>query len=835
MVGKMSLDGTWKIKGIDGRRGGVVPYCAAEIDERTFLDARVPGEVHLDLMRHGQIGEQREGMNALAARWVEEQFWIYRRTFNAPAEALSATAWLVFEGLDLVADVYLNGVKVGTHANTFRPCRIDVTGKLLAGENQLTVCLDSGLHYAGDLPAEEYDPRHADETLYKRMWQRKPQYQFGWDWNPRLVNVGIFLPCRLEWAESARIDQLTVYPDLAADHSSATLHVRAQVDNVTGAPLDATLRLTVTAPDGATLAASAAVTLPAGQAEQALAIDVDQPQLWWPRPHGDQPLYQVRCEVQVAGQVVDAMERRTGIRSIRINQDPHPVEGNYFILEVNGEPVFCKGGNWVPVDMIYADVTKERYQKLVDLAVAENFNTLRVWGGGLYLDHDMLDICDEAGILIWHDCIFACSQYPSGDAGFLREVRAEITHVVRELSPHPSLAVWCGNNEIEWGEWDWGYENARAHPDHALYHLEIPRIVHTEDPSRPYWPSSPYSPDAIHPNSTIIGDQHPWHVSLGVDDDNFWAYRGDDSRFPNEGGALGASAPATLRQFMPEDEQYYLSPSWEYHDNEMEQRAPGLMTERWFDTWFGLKPADLDLETYAFYSAVLQSEALLEYVNNFRRRMFSTASAIFWMYNDSWPVTHGWTTVDYYLRRKLAYHPVRRVFEPVNVIVAVEGEQVLVVGVNDTLAPWKGEVRYGLARFDGAQRSELTAAAELAPNSATLLATFALDEWKKAGYDQAIAYATLWQGGRLLRMNRQFMAPYKDIAWSEPHVTVRREGDEAVFESDVYAWGVCLDPDGILDVSDDLFDLLPGVAWRIPWPADRPLPSIERIANYRRG
>jgi len=830
MRGKITLDGEWLIKGTDGRRGSPESYCAATIDERTFTAAQVPGEIHLDLMRAGIIDDPRIGTNALRARWVEEQYWIYRRVFYAPDEAVSApAAWLVFEGLDLDADIYLNGELVGSHHNAFCPCRLNVTERLLPGANMLAVLLDAGLHGVGERSASEYLPGRNDSSLHKRMWLRKPQYQFAWDWNPRLVNVGIFRPARLEWGETLRLDQLSLYPVLSADHSSATIHVRAHIDNNSRVPVAAAIRVVVANEQGCEITKEA--ELFPGLTTLNSALELANPRLWWPRPHGDQPLYNVSVELLVNGQVIDQMSRRTGIRSVRIQRDAHPDGGEYFIIMVNDVPVFCKGGNWVPADMIYADVDSGRYRALIGQAVNENMNTLRIWGGGLYMDHAFLDACDEAGMLVWHDCIFACSKYPAGDPAFLDEVRREITHVSRELSPHPSLAVWCGNNELEWGAWSWGYDRGRAHPDHALFHLEIPRILAKEDPSRPYWPSSPYSPDYLPPNSPIIGDQHPWHVSIQENRENFYAYRGDVSRFPNEGGALGCSSPATLREFLPNDEQYYLSPSWEYHDNEIAWQAHSLMNEEWFAAWLGMKPQELDLDTYAFYSGALQSEALLEYVNNFRRRMWSTSSAIFWMFNDSWPVTHGWTTVDYYLRRKLAYHVVRRAFEPVQVIPVVEGDTLTVYGVNDMLEPWSGEVRYGFSRYDGRECAEERAPALLEPNSATVLGSMPAPKDARFAPNLALVYAALWQQDQPVRQNRMMLCRHKEIAWSKPDVSIAREPGHCVFRSPVYVWAVCLDPDGDQNLPDDMFDLLPRVPYRIPWPENRELPCLVRCGN----
>jgi len=246
-----------------------------------------------------------------------------------------------------------------------------------------------------------------------------------------------------------------------------------------------------------------------------------------------------------------------------------------------------------------------------------------------------------------------------------------------------------------------------------------------------------------------------------------------------------------------------------------------------------LEPAKLALEDYAFYSGALQAEALVEYINNFRRRMFSSSSAIFWMYNDSWPVTHGWTIVDYYRRRKLAYHPVRRAFDPLQVMPVLAGDLVQVVGVNDTLQPWRGEARFGVLRLDGSDKTEQVTQVELAPNAATLLGQFPLSAWEAQGYRAAAAYATLWEGERVIRQNRLLLAAYKEIAWPVAQVVARRDDDRLVFASPTFAWGVCLDANGEMDLPDNMFDLLPGIPWSIPWPPERPLPPVVRVANYR--
>ena len=847
MLSRLDLNGTWKARGFDFQHGSPDVYVGDGADERVFMDAQVPGDIHLDLRKLGLVGDPNIGLEAQNQRWVEEQVWVYRRSFIAPANALGKRAWLVFDALDLVADIYLNGEKIGSHANVFLPCRIDVSGKLKDGENTLAVRIESGLYSVAEKPSQDYNPA-MDHKLHKRAWLRKPQCQFSWDWAPRLVNVGIPRPVRLEWTDSARIDALVVYPVLSDDMKSARIEVRAFVENVKDQPVNAIIRVRV--PEaGQTVEKT--VELPAGVSRQDVTVEIADPKLWWPRPHGDQPLYTVQCEIEIDGGLADSAQRRTGIRSVKINQDPHPVTGRYFIIEVNGKPIFAKGGNWVQPDTIYAGIEPDRFRRLVDLAVDANFNCLRIWGGGLYADHALLEACDKAGVMVWHDFIFACSKYTGDDPEFLASVRKEIEYQVRDLSPYPSLVVWCGNNELEWAAWEWGFDRDRAHPDYALYHLEIPRIIAREDPSRPYWPSSPYSLDNVNPKDLTTGDQHPWNVSLGAGGTDFWLYRAYVSRFPNEGGVLGATGLATLRQALippptippatippgilpggTEDQLRLFSPAWEFHDNACNYWQGAGVCYRALEDWLGLKPDEIAFEDYVFLSGLLQAEGVREYIDNYRRRMYSSASAIFWMYNDTWPQSHGWTIVDYYLRRKLAYHPVRRAFAPISVVAAVEGDKILIFGINDTEQPWAGDVRYGLFKLAGGLPIDQTASVTLPPNASTVIGELPL-LGERAGVraEDAGAFALLVANGAMVAQNRLFLARFKDLKWADSEIRIERRGEKVAFTCDAFAWGVCLDPDCDSPLPDDLFDLLPGIDYEIDWPSDKPLPEVRRTGH----
>lgn len=828
MAGSLDLNGIWRLSWTEGLHGRPDHGVGGEVDAGRYLEAPVPCEIHQVLQQQGLLEDPRVGLNSLRARWVEEQIWLYRRTFTAPPEALSQPAWLVFEQLDLQAVIYLNGREIGRHGNAHRPCRLAVGEALQAGENTLAVVLESGLYDVAERPGRAYNT--ALETLLnKRHWMRKAQYQAGWDWNPRLINVGITGDVRLEWSDRPWIEELVLLPELSPDLRQGRCQVRAFVFNPLERPVPGVLRVQMAE---AEVEATVAAELPPGETRLEAVLEVPHPRLWWPVGHGEQALYTVTATLSVEGAEVSQRARRTGLRTVRLWQEPHPEKGRYFILEVSGRPIFCKGGNWVPPDLIPSGVDRSRYEALADLAVAANCNMLRVWGGGVYLPPAMLEACDERGLLVWHDLLFACSKYPADDPEFMAEVRREVTWAVRSRASHPCLAVWCGNNELEWGAWEWGYDaQGKALPDYSLYHHVLPVILQAEDPSRPYWPSSPYSLDHQPPNDPTTGDQHPWNVTLGPYGEDFWHYRHFIDRFPNEGGILGASSPATLRQCLG-DGLAFRSPAWEHHDNAANFWRPGQgITYRTVSLWLGRPAESMSLEDYCFASALLQAEGLAEYIANYRRRMFSSAAAVFWMYNDSWPATHGWSIVDYYLRRKLAYHPVRRAFAPVTVVVAEEGERILVFGVNDSPEAWAGQLGWGLFGLAGGRPVEEWREVSLPPNASTLLAEIPWGEWERLGWRQAGAFAVLQRDGRTVAQHRLFRERFAHLNWAPPSVVVKRQGDRAVFWAEAFVWGGCLDLDGEADVADNAFDLLPGLDYAVPWPADAPDPVILRCGN----
>jgi len=824
MTGVLDLGGTWKVRWSDGGRGRPEYATREQTDDARYIDAAVPGDVHLDAWRAGWIADPYVGTNCLAARWIEECIWSYRREFDAPAEALKGRAWLVFEGLDLVATIFLNGAEVGRHANVFYPCRIEVTGKLRPGRNLLTVHLDGGLFDVMDKPGEGY-VGPLDQRLHKRHWLRKPQFQFGWDWATRLINVGIVKPVRLEYTDGpARIDQLVPLATLAGDLATGAVRARLFVEGLGSEPRQG--RLTVELVEtGQSVAAD--VEVKPGLNPVEATLKVNHPSLWWPVGHGEQNLYTLRASLTVDGQPVGQKESRIAFRHVRINQDAHPQKGRYFILEVNGRKIFVKGGNFAPADMIYARLDRDRYDRLTDLALEANFNMLRVWGGGLYESDDFYDLCDRKGILVWQEFIFACARYPMTDSTFHENVKAEATYNIRRLAGHPSLVVWCGNNEMEWGAWDWGYaRHGTILPDYPFFHLTLPRILADEDPARYYQPSSPYSPDGLHPNADDVGDQHPW--SIGMLNNDFRGYRAMTCRFPNEGGMLGPTSLLTMLACLPKNQRHVQSFAWQVHDNSVDSWAEPSSIDQMIMQWLGKDIRTMSIEEFTYWGGLVQGEGLREYCENFRRRMFDTSSAIFWMYNDTWPATRSWTIVDYYLRRTPAFASVRRAMQPLHVVVAEEKDDVVAFGVNEQPQAWSGTVRYGLFNLAGGRPMDRTLQVTLPPNASTRIASFKKREWKNPA--ASAAFAMLVQGDAVVARNRLFLPFFKDLKWAVPRLKVRLKKGEATFKSDTFVWGVCLDLTGQQLMPDNFFDVYPGIPHVIPWKGSRK-PEVRFVGN----
>jgi beta-mannosidase len=644
------------------------------------VPATVPGCVHTDLLAAGLIPDPFVDANEDELRWIGRTDWVYETTFAAADELRAERVDLVCYGLDTVATVELNGVALGRTQNMHRGYRFDARAAVRAGDNHLRVSFESVYAYTDRL-AEQLGVRPGP---YHEPFQfvRKMACNFGWDWGPTVVTAGIWQPIALESWSGARLAQ--VVPQVRLDSGRALVTVHTEIEKTGDEAL--TVHATVS---GATGSAAVGSTV---------QLAVEAPQLWWPRGYGEQHLHPLRVELRdSAGTVLDAWERRIGFRSIRIDQQPDE-HGTPFTLVVNDVPVFARGFNWIPDDAFVTRVTRERYAKRLSQAVEANANYLRVWGGGRYEADDFYDLADELGLLVGQDFLFACSAYPEEEP-LASEVAAEAREQVARLASHPSLVLWTGNNENIWGwhDWDW-QEPLAGRTWGAGYYFEVlPAIVAELDPTRPYWPGSPWSGrDDLHPNDAAHGTSHEWEVWNRID---YVHYRDRVPRFMAEFGFQAPPAYATLRRWLSDEPLAHDSPGMVHHqkaDDGDEKLCRGLDAHL---------PKPRDFADWHFLTQVNQARAVSLGVQHYRSHRPRCMGALVWQLNDNWPVT-SWSAIDGDGRCKPLWHELRRVFADRLLTIQPRGDGLGLIAVNEGGTPWQGLLEVTRHGLDGVPRAK---------------------------------------------------------------------------------------------------------------------------------
>ena len=806
------LNGEWKIRWSDGLRGGMphflwedgVPIDADllgtphdisdQYDESRWLDARVPGEVHLDLMREGLIGDVYTDINALSCRWVEESLWFYRTTFCGGESAKAAFSCLRFEALEYGAIVYLNGKEIARHANAFYPLTVDVSGQILPGENVLVVRLESGMYQVAEKPVSHIYTacRSVDYLLHKRMYMRKPQSSCGWDWSPRLQNIGIGGTVTLQYSDAAVVDMVSLRSNTADDLQSAWLEARMFFSAWDRCSDDYRMEMTV---DGQTVRTGACSI---NDGVLSLAITIDHPRLWQPRGYGCQELYSAEIALFRGETEIYRTVRETGFRRVEIDQSACAQGGNNFHIVVNGRKVFARGANFVPLDIIPSALTRERYDAVTDLAVEANFNFLRVWGGGVYETDDFFQMCDRKGILTWQEFIAACATVPYTDADLQSDIEREFVYQLRRLSAYPSLIVWCGNNEMD--SMSVRRSIGRMPEDAALYHIHLPMLVRREDPEKYYQPCSPWSFDGSDGGSDTVGDQHPW--SVGFRDKDHRKYRDMECRFANEGGVLGTTSLKTICQCLTQEKDRHLhSFAWDFHDNMLESFQSDTSNDSTISFWTQKQATNLSLEELVYLSGFLQGEGLREYIDSFRRKKYLCNAAIFWMFNDCWPAANSWSIVDYYGCPKPAYYAFRRGAKPFLASVTKKDGRLLVYGCNDSLKPVSGTGTLSLYDFAADETVlEKPFSFQVAANASQEVLSCDFGEWEAMLTDtRAILCDVESNAGK----DRAHLVTDRYLSWKQPFgsVEVLEETPDSVT---VRAGGFT--PFAILDRTDLLDD-----------------------------
>jgi beta-mannosidase len=765
----MDLNGTWRLMDFDPGDGVRQRAFASDLDDTAWLTARVPGNVHTALVEAGRIEPPFFDMNADACRWVELREWWYRRSFEYQQGRSGDCEWLVFDGLDTLSTIYLNGSELGRHENMFVPARFDVTGKLRPGRNGVALRFDPIVAHVGNRNI----PGNWTWRAPERVWVRKAQYNFGWDWAPRLVTMGPWQGVHLDTCPQTRVAAVFFHTHLiSAQRDRAEVAVEVQIDGVArlqrerpAGVQDAQIKVTLTRGQ----ARQQAITgiAPDGRARAALAVP--DPDLWWTHDLGVPALYDLEVTLVCDDQLLDSCRERVGIRTISWDQSPDRDEpGAFFFTPVlNGVSIFAKGANWVPPDSFLSEVDESQYRDLLELAAEARMNMLRVWGGGIYEKHDFYRLCDELGILVWQDFMYACALYPDFELGFLEEAEREARGAIMRLRNHPCIALWCGNNENDWtADQTFWSQPGCDFAGKRICHELLPRVLAELDPSRFYWPSSPYGGDDH--NDAAAGDRHNWQTwhgfiyprrfgqsperSLTPEGVSYRHYAEDLARFSSEFGLHAAPVLETLRRNVPAVALHLGSASVSYRNTDYPQAQGSLILQ----AHTGLPN---DLQQYIDYAMIAQAEGLKFGLEHYRRRKPHCSGTLIWQLNDCWPAI-SCSLLDYYRFPKASYFYVKRAFAPVILTFKQIKDGIELWLVNDTLAEYRDTISWGRGKLSGETLSREPLQVSAPPNSACIVKRIRSD---KAGFSPFTDYLYAFSDSGGFPANRLFLAEIKDL------------------------------------------------------------------------
>jgi beta-mannosidase len=766
--------------------------------------AEVPGNVYQDLLREGLIPDPHLAMNERDVQWVAQRDWVYRLDFDLAAVPATGELDLVCEGLDTFAQVWLNGHCLLRSDNMFVPHRLPARPWLKAGANRLVLVFESALRRGRAVEAE-----HGKQPLWNgdssRLYVRKAPYHYGWDWGPVLLTSGPWKPVRLQ-AYAQRIADVHTRMAWAPDASSVGVAVSTELSGKP--PFASHVTHALYAPDGRGIAS--------GQGGDAV-FTVTDPELWWPAGMGAQPLYRLVTELRDAhGAVLDCSERKLGLRRLELLQQPIQGEaGSSFHFSVNGREFFTGGANWIPDDNLLNRITPARYRERVQQARDANMVMLRVWAGGIYEDEAFYDACDELGLLVWQDFLFACGIYPAHDA-FVESVKQEATAAIQRLRHRASLAIWCGNNEdyaIAETFGRYGPGKPDDMPARRIYEQVLPELCAALDPGRPYWPGSPYSPaegEVKLSSDQSVGDRHTWEVWHGQMAP-YADYCKFEGRFVSEFGMQSHPSLALLQQSLPAVDLHPHSESLAWHNKAGLQMMDGhrRLAVYLADT-LRVGPT---LADQVYGTQFVQAEAMRYAYQDYRRRWQragarAVGGALVWQLNDCWPST-SWALIDASGTVKPAWHAVRRALAPVSVA-ARQGPEGLRVWVMSSLpdelpAALTVELHDLQGQLQGQTQIELI----VQPNGTTE-ATLKLD----LPAIHVVATARLHNGGEVLARDSAWPEPFRFRDLPDAGLQARRDGDAWLFSVQRPLKGLWLSAPGV-HFADNFIDLVPGAPVRV--------------------
>ncbi|AZO94803.1 glycoside hydrolase family 2 protein [Halocella sp. SP3-1] len=792
-----SLNGKWQLK---------------ESGKANFLTAEVPGCVHTDLLSAGRIEDPFYRDNEKKILWIAESDWEYERDFVISPEFLSFERILLCcRGLDTLTTIYLNGEKIAQTDNMYRSWEFDVKGVLRPGNNIIKIYFTSPMSYLLEKDKEFFLPAWSvgEHRLHGAGWLRKQPSNFGWDWGPMLVTMGIWKDIELIAFNQGRISEVKINQRHKGD-GMVDLKVAMSLEKLISNELKGEIIFSL---DNEIVFKSDLSFI-----NDCVEIEftIPDPKLWWPNVMGEQALYDLRINLyNRSGQKIDSDQRKIGLRKLELIREDDQW-GQSFKFAVNGVEFFAKGANWIPADAFITRGSGDDYRRLLEDVAAANMNMLRVWGGGIYENDIFYEICDELGICVWQDFIFACGTYPSFDNNFMANVKVEAEQNVKRIRHHASLALWCGNNEIEQGiagdKWDSEKIQMPWSDYKKLFDELLAGIVAKHDPGTDYWPGSPHSPVGDRNNfyNPCCGDAHVWDIWHGKKP--FEWYRKCEHRFNSEFGFQSFPEPKTVYNYTQAKDRNISSYIMEEH----QRSGIGNTTIiQYMLDWFRL-PTSFDNQLWL--SQILQGLGVKYAVEHWRRGMPRGMGTLYWQLNDNWPGA-SWSSIDYYGRWKALHYMAKKFYTPVllSLLEDLEHYTVEIHISNDKRKDLQGEVFWELTDLSGKSIISDHFLVNIKAQQDNLLKTLDFKKYlEKYGKQNLLLYSELKLGGEIVSDNFLSFAKPKHLELVQPGIEYEIEKIcdkkyKLQFTAVKPALWVWLEVAGIdARFSDNFFHLYPG-------------------------
>ncbi|SVA21171.1 uncharacterized protein METZ01_LOCUS74025 [marine metagenome] len=787
--------------------------------EHDWYPAIVPGCVHLDLIEQGLIDDPFFGENEKQVQWIGETDWIYRLYFS-PSQAILEKSNIIikFNGIDTYATIYLNGHTIIEADNMFHPWEKDITGILRIGTNELIANFRSPIkEIVPSLSRKAYTlPAENDRAGGTSPFTRKAPYHYGWDWGPCLVTSGIWQGVELIGWDSWNI--MNVFIEQNECNSELVkleflVHLESKIEE--------SGTLVISEPRSKTYN-EYPIKVTGGENIFTNEINILNPDLWWPTGYGDQSLYTFDIKIKTQSKL-EQKTKRIGLRNISIKREKDE-RGSSFEIHVNGVAIFAKGANWIPADSFTPRLKKTEYESLLNSAVMANMNTLRVWGGGIYEPDYFYNLCDELGILVWQDFMFACSLYP-GDEKFLESVKKEAQYQINRLKHHPSIVLWCGNNEIASGWLSWGWKeklpkSVWEKDYNILFHQVFSEVCKRLDPGRLYWPSSPGHSLELPDSDQVYGsgDNHYWGVWHGGDE--IKAFEKNIGRFMSEYGMQSFPEPKTIATFAKEED-------WDIESEVIKSHQKASLGNKNITKYLNMYyPSAKDFKSYAIMSQIMQATAIKYAVETHRRNMPYCMGTLYWQLNDCWPGA-SWSSIDYYGNWKALHYTARKFFNPLLLSIVDDHNSIDIYIVNDFTNGSQAILNLTVQLFDGSIIKDISKQIKIPSSSSKKVLKLERNELISDFDPSALLLVghLVQDGVNVAKNNFLFVKP-KELKLPIPEIDFNYEILGTRYVISIYSKTfvhelhiLCENMRGIF--TDNFFDLLPGEIVKIEFePVD---------------